>query len=140
MVARHHDPVRATRFRAARDGADVLRILDAVEHNQQRRRARLVEHVVERERRARVEVSGDALVMLGVGDVVESLARHLLDEDVACFGVLENLGQARLGPDRARDHDLARRCDPRAALRAPGCARRGCPNAQPRRGDVRFQR
>ena len=47
-----------------------------------------------------MEVPGDPLVMLGVRDVVETLARHLLHEDVACLGVLEDLGEARLGADR----------------------------------------
>ena len=36
-------------------------------------------------------------MVLGVGDVIEALARHLLDEDVARLGQLENLGEARLG-------------------------------------------
>ena len=95
-----HDAVRATRFRAARDRADVLRILDAVEHHEQRGRAHLVEQVVDRERCACVEVPCHALVMLGVGDVIEPLSRHLLHEDVARLGMLEDLGQARLGTDR----------------------------------------
>ena len=140
VVARHHDAVRATCFRAARDGTDVLRILDAVEHHEQRRRTGLVEQVVEVERGPRMEVPGDPLVMLGVGDVVETLARHLLHEDVACLGVLEDLGEPRLRADRRRDDDLSRRDGPREVLRARDCARRGCPPRQPRRGDIRFQR
>ena len=102
MVARHHDAVGAACLGAARDGADVLRILDAVEHHQQRRRARLIEKVVQRQRRSRVEIPGDALMVLGVRDVVEALARHLLDEDVARLGELEDLGQPRLRTYRRR--------------------------------------
>ena len=140
VVARHDDAVGAARLGAARDGADVLRILDAVEHDEQRRRSHLVEQVVQRERRARVEIPGDALVVLGVRDVVEALPRHLLDEDVARLGELEDLGQPRLGTYRGRRQRSCARGGPRGAPRAPGCARRECPRRQSRRVAIRFQR
>ena len=68
----------------------------------------MVEQIVERERRTRVEVPGDTLVVLGVRDVVETLARHLLHRDVSGARLLEDLGQPRFGTDRSGDHDLAR--------------------------------
>ena len=55
-----------------------------------------------------MEVSRHALVMLGVRDVIEALPGHLLHEDVPRLGMLEDLGEARLGTDRGCNHDLAR--------------------------------
>src|SRR5580698_10202862 len=106
-MTRYHDAVCSTRLCTPRDRADVLRILDAVQHHEQRGWTRLIEQVVQRQRCAGVEISRNPLVMLRVRDVIEPLPGYLLDEDVACLGVLEDLGQPRLRTDRTRNDDLA---------------------------------
>ena len=62
-VLRHDHRVRAERIGVAQAGAEVVRIGDAVEHQQQRRLRERIEHVVERDvRHRRVDDRHDALV------------------------------------------------------------------------------
>src|SRR5205807_4753921 len=58
---------------------------------------------------AGVEVPGDSLVMLGMGDVIEPVPRRRLDGNGQRERSLADLGQARVTVNPLDDHQLASR-------------------------------
>ncbi len=72
-VLRHDHGVRAEGIRAAQARAQVVRIGDAVENEEQRRLSRRPDHFIERDlRRCRVDDRDDALVAVGPGKVAQA--------------------------------------------------------------------
>ena len=72
-VLRHDHGVRAEGVRAAQARAQVVRIRDAVENEEQQRLARRPDHFIERDlRRRRVDDGNDALVAIGPRKVAQA--------------------------------------------------------------------
>ena len=97
-----HDPAHTGRLRRPADGAEVLWILQAVEH-QQHGIGPLGEgfarHRFELPVLPRTDVGDHALVSLGVRDVVQLASVGRLDRDAPAGGQLSKLLQARFVPE-----------------------------------------
>jgi hypothetical protein len=107
LVLRDHHRGRARRRRAAQAGAQVVRILHAVEHQQQGLAAGILheagEIVLAPGLSGRVACHR-ALVAQSAGDAVQCLLRHAAHVDVATPGVALDLGDPRVAGARLQQH------------------------------------
>ncbi len=101
--------MRAGRIGDAQAGAEIVRIGDAVEHQQQRRLRQVVEHVVERdEALLRRDLRHHALMPRARRHAVESRRIDTRDAHAARLGQLDEIAGAAVMPCR-RQEDLRER-------------------------------
>ena len=83
-ILRHDHRVRAERIGVAQARAEIVRIGDAVEHQQQRGLGQRLEHVVERDmRHCRIDDRHDALMPVSAGELREPVDRRSRGSDDA---------------------------------------------------------
>ncbi len=109
-VLRDDDRVRAERVGVAQAGAEVVRIGDAVEDEQQRRFGERVEHVVQRDVGNRgVDDGDDALVPVRTGERTETLVVGHVDRAASGFGARGEITRARVVSRRSEIDGAHRR-------------------------------
>jgi hypothetical protein len=112
-ILRHHDRMRAEHVGAAQARAEVVRIGDAVEHEQQRRLGKRGEHVVDRRRhRGRVDQRHHALVLRRARELLEPCRIHRMHLAAGGAGARGELAHPRVVA-RIRHVQLANRIGPR---------------------------
>ncbi len=107
MARLPHDAVDAGRVSRPQDRADVVRIFDAVEYDDEGRGSGARDEILNAECARVARVGDDALVHAALCRTIQIARRHTPDGDVLAFG--------RLDHDRA----ASRRHDPKRAARAP---------------------
>jgi len=97
------DPRPAGGIDASQDCTHILRILDLVEHDDQRRAVRGVRQILERGFGAPLDLGDNALVNAALRIVIELLARHEPHAHAAARRLFKKLLQAIVGPLRHAD-------------------------------------
>jgi hypothetical protein len=95
--------VRARRLHRAQTRAEVARVLDAVEHHHQRRRARLLQQLVDRRHRLGRDDRDESLMRDARGHAVQRLAGLEAQRDAQLAGAADGVGDALVA--QALDHE-----------------------------------
>ena len=103
------DAVSARRIDRAQDRADIVGILDLIEHDEERRAARPGDQILDAERRLIAHVGDDALVAAAVRESIQLIDIRAAHRNALRGGEADDLGEAIVGARRDTDRGDATR-------------------------------